>query len=111
MITEQKFRETITPSLAQGVEHLTLWSNLPPFVLQNVNINCTSDMFMMESICNDILERVQQMDAQLMVIAVGVQLSSERRIKAIQFRTDNRNIVFNVSLSLWKITFYIIFYL
>jgi hypothetical protein len=48
-----------------------LWSNLPPFVLQNVNTNCTSDPFVMESICSDILERAQQMaqNTQLMVIA------------------------------------------
>ena len=52
----------ITPSLAQGVEHLKLWSNLPVFVLQEVNTNCTSDPLVMESICNDILEQVQLID-------------------------------------------------
>jgi hypothetical protein len=51
----------------------------------------------MESICSDILEQVQLMDTRLMVIAVAVQLSSDRKLKAIQFRTENCNIVFNVS--------------
>jgi len=51
----------------------------------------------MESLCNDILEQAQQMNAQVMVIAVAVQLSGDRKVKAIQFRTVDHNIVFNVS--------------
>lgn len=94
---EQKFHETITPSLSQGVEHLTLWSNLPAFALQDVNTECTSDPFTIESICSDILEQAQLMDTRLMVIAIAIQLSSDRKVKAMQFRTDDRNIVFNVS--------------
>lgn len=54
----------------------------------------------MESICSDILEQVQLMDTRLMVIAIAVQLSSDRKVKAIQIRKDDRNIVFNVSLLL-----------
>jgi hypothetical protein len=67
-------------------------------MLQDVNTNYTNDPFVMESLCNDILEQAQQMDAQLMVIAVAVQLSGDRKVKAIQFRTGNCNIVLNVSL-------------
>jgi len=96
---EQKFHETITPSLAQGVEHLTPWSNLPAFTLQDVNTNCTSDPFTMDSICSDILEQVQ-LDSRLMVIAITIQLSSDRKVKAIQIRKGDGNIVFNVSPSL-----------
>lgn len=99
-LAEQKFHETITPSLAQGVEHLTLWSNLPVFVLPEVKTIYTSDTFTMESICSDILEQVQQRDTQLMVIAIAVQLSNDRKVKAIQIRKDDCNIVFNVSLNL-----------
>ena len=69
------------------------------FALQDVNTNCTSDPFTMESICSDILEQVQRMDTRLVVIAIAVQLSSDRKVKAIQFRTDDCNIVFNVSPS------------
>jgi hypothetical protein len=57
----------------------------------------------MESICSDILEQVQLMDTRLMVIAVAVQLSSDRKLKAIQFRTDNCNIVFNVSAKFFSL--------
>ena len=39
------------------------------------------------------------MDTQLVVIAIAVQLSSDRKVKAIQFQTADCNIVFNVSLS------------
>ncbi len=53
----------------------------------------------MESIHGDILEQVQQVDTRLVVIAIAVQLSSNRKVKAIQFRTADCNIVFNVSLS------------
>jgi hypothetical protein len=52
----------------------------------------------MESICSDILEQVQLMDTRLMVIAISVQLSSDKKVKAIQIRKDDCNIVFNVSL-------------
>ena len=55
----------------------------------------------MESICGDILEQVWQVDTQLVVIAIAVQLSSDRKVKAIQFQTADCNIVFNVSLSPW----------
>ena len=34
-----------------------------------------------------------------MVIAIAVQLSSDRKVKAIQIRKDDCNIVFNMSLS------------
>jgi hypothetical protein len=53
----------------------------------------------MESVCSDILEQVQLMDtpSRLMVIAIAVQLSSDRKVKAIQIRKDDCNIVFNVS--------------
>jgi hypothetical protein len=53
----------------------------------------------MESICSDILEQVQLMDtpSRLMVIAIAVQLSNDRKVKAIQIRKDDCNIVFNVS--------------
>jgi len=68
-------------------------------VLQDINTNCTSDPFTMESICGDILEQVQQVDTRLVVIAIAVQLSSDRKVKAIQFRTADCNIVFNVSPS------------
>jgi hypothetical protein len=99
-LAEQKFHETITPSLAQGVEHLTLWSNLPAFVLPEVvKTTYTNDTFTMESICSDILEEVQLIDSRLMVIAIAVQLSSDRKVKAIQIRKDDCNIVFNVSLN------------
>ncbi|KAF8223904.1 hypothetical protein L208DRAFT_1314804 [Tricholoma matsutake] len=30
--SEQRFHETITPSLTQDVEHITLFTDLPPFV-------------------------------------------------------------------------------
>ena len=53
----------------------------------------------MESICSDILEQVQLIDTRLMVIAIAIQLSSDRKIKAIQIRKDDCNIVFNVSLT------------
>ena len=39
------------------------------------------------------------MDCQLMVIAIAVQLSNDRKVKAIQIRKDDCNIVFNVSPS------------
>lgn len=105
-LAEQKFHETITPSLAQGVEHLTLWSNLPAFVLPDVKTSCTSDTFTMEAICSDILEQVQptvDSPSQLMVIAIAVQLSSDRKVKAIQIRKDDCNIVFNVGLGFFTI--------
>ena len=51
----------------------------------------------MESICSDLLEQVQLIDTQLMVIAIAVQLSSDRKVKAIQIWKDDCNIVFNVS--------------
>ena len=35
-----------------------------------------------------------------MVIAIAVQLSNDRKVKAIQIRKDDCNIVFNVSLNL-----------
>jgi hypothetical protein len=73
-------------------------------VLQEVKTICTSDTFTMESICSDILEQVQLMargtPSRLMVIAIAVQLSSDRKVKAIQIRKDDCNIVFNVSASL-----------
>ena len=69
------------------------------FVLQEVNTICISDTFTMESICSNILEQVQMMNTQLMVIAIGVHLSSDRKVKAIQIRKDDCNIVFNVSPS------------
>jgi hypothetical protein len=75
-------------------------------MLQDVKTNCTSDPFIIESICNDILEQAQQMDDQMMVIAVAVQLSGDRRVKAIQFRTGDCNIVLNVSTFLssgWEV--------
>ena len=53
----------------------------------------------MESICSNILEQVQMMNTQLMVIAIGVHLSSDRKVKAIQIWKDDCNIVFNVSPS------------
>ena len=66
-------------------------------MLQSVNTNCTSDTFVMESVCNDILEQAQQLNPQLMVIAVAIQLSSDKMVKAIQFQSEDCNIVFNVS--------------
>ncbi len=86
---EQKFHEEVIPSLTQAVKHLTLWSNLPPFMLQSVNTNCTSDTFIMESVCNNILEQAQQLNPQLIVVAVAIQLSSDKMVKAIQFRTED----------------------
>ena len=68
------------------------------FVLPEVKTICTSDTFTIESICSDILEQVQLMDTRLMVIAISVQLSSDRKVKAIQIRKDDCNIVFNVSV-------------
>ena len=73
------------------------------FVLPEVKTICTSDTFTIESICSDILEQVQLMDTRLMVIAISVQLSSDRKVKAIQIRKDDCNIVFNVSLVFLKI--------
>ena len=53
----------------------------------------------MESICSDILEQVQLIDNRLMVVAIAVQLSNDKKVKAIQIRKDDCNIVFNVSLT------------
>jgi hypothetical protein len=69
------------------------------FVLLEVKTIYTSDTFTMASICSDILEQVQLIDTQLMVIAIAVQLSNDRKVKAIQIRKDDSNIVFNVSLN------------
>ena len=68
-------------------------------MLPEVKTICTSNTFAMEAICSDILEQVQLMDTWLMVIEIAVQLSSERKVKAIQIWKDDCNIVFNVSLS------------
>lgn len=68
-------------------------------MLPDVKTICTSDTLIMESICSDILEQVQLIDTRLMVIAIAIQLSSDRKIKAIQIRKDDCNIVFNVSLT------------
>ena len=69
------------------------------FALPEVKTICTSDTFTMESICSDILEQVQLIDNRLMVVAIAVQLSNDKKVKAIQIRKDDCNIVFNVSLT------------
>jgi hypothetical protein len=99
LTAEQAFHEDITPSLKSDVEHVTLFTDLPPFQYpdDSVPTRFTDDTFFMDSLCDEILEKVNAAAAtsQLHVIALAVQ-SSNSAIHAIQLRTDQYNIVFRV---------------
>ena len=51
-VGEQKFHETITLSLTRDVEHVTLFTDLPPFqCLDNtITTQFTNDTFLMDSV-------------------------------------------------------------
>jgi len=97
LTAEQAFHEDITPSLKSDVEHVTLFTDLPLFQYpdDSVPTQFTDDTFLMDSLCDEILEKVNAAASQLHVIALAVQ-SSSSAIHAIQLRTDQYNIVFRV---------------
>lgn len=97
---EQEFHEAITPSLTQDVEHVTLFTDLPPFQHSDdlVTTHFTDDTLLMDSLCDDILEKVNIAEpSQLHIITLAVQ-SSGMKVNAIQLRTVHYNIVFRVTL-------------
>jgi hypothetical protein len=97
---EQEFHEAITPSLTQDVEHVTLFTDLPPFQHSDdsVTTHFTDDTLLMDSLCDDILEKVNIGEpSQLHIITLAVQLSGTK-VNAIQLQTDHYNIVFQVTL-------------
>jgi hypothetical protein len=97
-IGEQGFHEMITPSLTQDVEHVTLFTDLPPFQrLDNtVMTQFTNDTFLMDLLCDDILETANASPSQLHVVAFAIQSNGSTGIDAIQLRTSSSNIVFRV---------------
>jgi hypothetical protein len=99
-VGEQGFHETITPSLTQDVEHVTLFTDLPPFRCSDdtVMTQFTNDTFLMDSLCDDILEKANASPSQLHVMAVAIQSNISMGIDAIQLRTSSSNIVFRVIL-------------
>lgn len=97
-IAEQKFHETITPSLARDVEHVTIWSDLPAFTLSpNVSKTFSDDPALIHDLCSDILERLGS--SELYVIGLNIQseqTAEGSRIKAFLLRTADHNYVFKV---------------
>ena len=94
----------ITPSLTQDVEHVTLFTDLPPFQCSDNTITTqfTNDTFLMNSLCDDILEKAKASPSQLHVMAIAIQSNASMGIDAIQLRTPSSNIVFRVIILFFK---------
>ncbi|KAF8223888.1 hypothetical protein L208DRAFT_1314736, partial [Tricholoma matsutake] len=58
----------------------------------------TNDTFLMDSLCDDILEKVNALPSQLHVMAIAIQSNVSMGIDAIQLHTPSNNIVFRVIL-------------
>lgn len=101
---EQQFHEKITPSLKQGVEHITPWTDLPTFELsKDPDVQFTDDCAYMDTLCADILENVglsPSSQSSLLVVAFAIQLvPGSSSIQTIQLCTPYHNIVFRVRAS------------
>src|ERR1700748_2528361 len=102
MLAEQEFHERVTPSLRQNVEHITSWTDLPPFQqAADLEPKFTYDIIFMDELCNDILGEVnisESSPSSLHVVALSVQLgammSGKRNVEAILLHTPYQNIVF-----------------
>ncbi|KAJ3818006.1 hypothetical protein F5880DRAFT_1687260 [Lentinula raphanica] len=99
--TEQGFHEAVTPSLTQGVEHITIYTDLPRFV-RDTSCGCetrfTDDTLVMEDLCADILAGADSCKGVL-AMALSIQvidIPSGKKLKAIQLRTHSHNLVFNM---------------
>ncbi|KAJ7217246.1 hypothetical protein GGX14DRAFT_391054 [Mycena pura] len=101
--TEYGFLEKLIPSLAENVSHITKWTDLPPFSCEpSVNKVFTSDTLKIEDLCADILAKVQP-GSGLSVVALAVHYettATSSNISAIQLRTQDQNLVFDVCNSI-----------
>ena len=97
-VGEQNFHEMITPSLTRDVEHVTLFTDLPPFRCSDNTITTqfTNDTFLMDSLCDNILEEAKASPSQLRVVAIAIQSNASMGIDAVQLHTPSSNIVFRV---------------
>jgi hypothetical protein len=86
------------------VEHVTLFTDLSPFRCSDNTITTqfTNDTFLMDSLCDDILEKANASPSQLHVMAIAIQSNASMGIDAIQLRTPSSNIVFRVILIFFK---------
>lgn len=93
------------------MEHVTLFTDLPPFRCSNtITAQFTNDTFLMDSLCDDILEKVNASPSQLHVMAIAIQSNVSMGIDAIQLRTLSSNIVFRVILLFYIVSQTVLIY-
>ncbi|KAF9011458.1 hypothetical protein BDZ89DRAFT_1167536 [Hymenopellis radicata] len=103
---EQGFHETIMASLAENVQHVTKWTDLPPLQKSSVEnglvYSFSEDSMMIEDLAADILEEASKLPpTSVYVVALGIKFhfTSERvpQLDVIQIRTQSRVLVLQVS--------------
>ena len=74
------------------MEHVTLFTDLPPFRCSDDTITTqfTNDTFLMDSLCDDILEKANASPSQLHVMAIAIQSNVSMAIDAIQLCTPSK---------------------
>lgn len=102
---EQGFHETIMASLAEVVQHVTKWTDLPPLQKSSASdelaFEFSKDSMMIEELAADVLEEASKVPpSSVYVIALSVKFhnSAERvpQLDIIQIRTQSRVLVLQV---------------
>nr|GAT42352.1 predicted protein [Mycena chlorophos] len=98
--SEYGFLEKLIPSLKEDVSHITKWTDLTPFSCDlSVELVFKSDTLEIEDLCSEILDKVRT-TSDFSIVAMAIQYEvtpSASRVSAIQLRTDDKNLVFDLT--------------
>ncbi|KAF9011526.1 hypothetical protein BDZ89DRAFT_1167480 [Hymenopellis radicata] len=102
--SEQSFHESITRSLANNVQHVSTWTDLPPLQrTPDVLVDFCSYSIAMEELADEVLNEatsaIRAGGIYILGLAIKYHLSKERKpqLDVIQLRTQNRVLIFKVT--------------
>ncbi|KAF8188822.1 hypothetical protein K438DRAFT_1764080 [Mycena galopus ATCC 62051] len=99
---ERSFHEKLMPSLREGVEHVTIYSGLPPLELsKDLPIEFARDSHSIQALCSEILEAAASNPSGHFLLAVSTKSNGCNSVAAklhiIQFRTSKTVYILQVT--------------
>jgi hypothetical protein len=104
---ERSFHERIMPSLRNGVEHITIYSHLPPLEFSGLSKEISLDSHSIQSSCSDMLAELSDPSAYFPV-AVAIKSNGcsgpAAKVDLIQFQISKKVYILQVGFYLFSVS-------